>query len=104
MTRIYRSLGKKEVMETVILQETETSILEILTYALRSEGFQVFPLLDCGEDFMGLVEKTRPHVILLDYQLGGKRCVEICYLVKAKYPHLPVLALSCNSNINVAYD
>ena len=92
------------IEETVIIQETDSSILDILTYALESKGFNVYPLLDCGEDFMDLVEKARPHVVVLDYRLDGKRCIEICHLIKAKYPHLPVLALSCNSNIHEEYD
>ena len=89
---------------TVIIQETDQSILDILTYALESEGFHVYPFLDCGEDFMELVEQARPHVVMLDYRLDGKRCIEICHLIKAKYAHLPVLDLSCNSNINEVYD
>lgn len=90
--------------ETIIVQETDASVLDILTFALQTEGFDVFPLLDCGEDFMELIEAVRPHVIVLDYKLDGKRSVEICHLIKAKFPHLPVLALSCNSNINEEYD
>ena len=90
--------------ETIIVQETDASVLDILTYALQSEGFNVFPLLDCGEDFLELIEEVRPHVIMLDYKLNGKRSIEICQLIKARFPHLPVLALSCNNNINDVFD
>jgi len=91
-------------METIIVQDTDEDILNILTQALEMEGFSVYPLLDCGEDFMDLIDKARPHVIILDYKLEGKRCIAICHMIKHKYPHLPVLALSCNSNIHHVYD
>ena len=90
--------------ETIIVQETDADVLDILTLALQMEGFSVFPLLDCGEDFLELIEEVRPHVVVLDYKLDGKRSIEICHLIKARFPHLPVLALSCNSNINEEYD
>ena len=90
--------------ETIIVQETDASVLDILTYALQTEGFNVFPLLDCGEDFMELIEEVRPHVIVLDYKLNGQRSIEICQLIKVRFPHLPVLALSCNNNINEVFD
>jgi DNA-binding response OmpR family regulator len=90
--------------DTIIVQETDASVLDILTYALEGEGFNVFPLLDCGEDFLELIEEVRPHVIMLDYKLNGKRSIEICHLIKARFPHLPVLALSCNNNINDVFD
>jgi DNA-binding NtrC family response regulator len=41
---------------------------------------------------------------MLDYRLDGKVCIEICQQIKASYPHLPVIAMSCNNNINNVYD
>jgi len=60
--------------------------------------------MDFDEDFMATIDKHRPHVVILDYPLHGERCLEACRRIKAKYPHLPVIASSCNSNIHQEYD
>lgn len=91
-------------METIIVQDTDEDILYILTIALRQEGFCVYPLLQFDDDFLEIIETTRPHVVVLDYKLGGDEALHVLREIKAKYPHLPVIASSCNSNINIVYD
>jgi len=97
-------LAQTPKMETVIIQDTERSILDILTIALQMENFQVYSVLEFDSNFMDMIAELRPHVIMLDYKLDGKHCIEICHQIKAVYPHLPVIAMSCNSNINNEYD
>ena len=87
----------------IIIQETDKDILEILKYVLEIEGFQVYALLDGEDDILSLIDEYRPHVVMLDYRLDGKVCVAVLEKVKAKYPHLPVIAMSCNNNINEEY-
>lgn len=87
-------------MNTIIIQETDPHVLDVLQTALTEENFNVYAMQHCNEDFMKLIEKTRPHVVVLDYRLEGQRCIEIFKEIKAKYPHLPLIALSCNHNIN----
>jgi DNA-binding response OmpR family regulator len=89
--------------EVIMLQEEDESILDVLKLALEMEGFKVIPVLHCDDDVIDLIEKTRPHVVMLDVKLDGKDCIDICHKIKAKYPHLPVIALSCNVNINEVY-
>lgn len=91
-------------MEKIIVQETDEDILNILTYALEEEGFQVYPILNFDEYFLDMIESTRPHVVMLDYKLKGDKALGVLRQIKAKYPHLPVIASSCNSNIHEAYD
>ena len=91
-------------MQTIIIQDTDASILDILTIALQMENFQVYSVLDYDSNFLDLIDELRPHVVMLDYKLDGKACIKICHQIKAKYPHLPVIALSCNHNINEEYD
>ena len=90
-------------METIIIQETDQDILDVLYVALELEGFQVYALNDTGPDFLKLIEMAKPHVVALDYRLSGENCVRLCQQIKQCYPHLPVLALSCNTNINEVY-
>lgn len=91
-------------METIIVQDTEKDILDILTIILQEGGFNVYPLMNFEEDFLTIIEKTRPHVVMLDYRLTGKSCEQVLNKIRAAYHHLPVIAMSCNSNINEIYD
>jgi DNA-binding response OmpR family regulator len=88
----------------IILQETDQDILDLLKYALQFEGFSVFAVQNFETNFLDIIEDLRPHVIMLDYRLDGNSCVRICREIKERFPHLPVLALSCNHNINDVYD
>jgi DNA-binding NtrC family response regulator len=91
---------KRKVMETIIVQDTDKSVLEVLTLALEQGNFNVYPLQDCEANFIELIEKHRPHVVMLDFRIDGKKCLEILKVIKASYPSLPVIAMSCNNNIN----
>lgn len=89
---------------TIIVQETDSDVLDIITYALGEGGFNVYPVLTCEEDFLAVIEKTKPHVVMLDFKLKGEEAMRVLEEIKAKYPHLPVIASSCNCNIHEAYD
>lgn len=91
---------KKESMHTIIIQETDQAVLDVLKEALSQENYKVYALQQCDENFMELIENTRPHVIMLDYRLAGAQCLKIFMEIKKTYPHLPLIALSCNHNIN----
>ncbi|MDO3627634.1 response regulator [Mucilaginibacter sp. BT774] len=90
-------------METIIVQDTDQNVLEMLIIALELGNFKVYPLIDFDDDFMGMIDKYRPHVVMMDYTWHGERCLEVCRSIKAKYPHLPVIASSCNNNIHQEY-
>ncbi|KIO77366.1 hypothetical protein TH53_09870 [Pedobacter lusitanus] len=90
-------------METIIVQDTDAAILDVLTEALTMDGFYVLPVQNAAEDFLALVDRYKPHVVLLDYRLNGDTCKRICFEIKQRYPHLPVIAMSCNYNIDRLY-
>jgi DNA-binding response OmpR family regulator len=79
-------------METIIIQDTDQDILNILNVALEMAGFQVYALSDIGPDFLQLIEKAKPHVVAIDYRLSGEDAKLCCREIKQRYPHLPVLA------------
>lgn len=91
-------------METIIVQETDKDILDMLAVALEYDGFQVYSVLGYDSNFLELIDQIRPHVIMLDYQLSGQQSIEICHQIKSEFPHLPVVALSCNQNIHEEYN
>jgi DNA-binding response OmpR family regulator len=91
-------------MEKILVQDTDASLLDLLRIALEMENFEVHTVFDSGSDFLKLIDKIRPHVVLLDYKINGDLCREICKKIKVVHPNLPVIALSCNNNIHEIYD
>lgn len=91
-------------METIVIHETDRDVLDILYTALELEGFRVYALPEADPGFLEVIEKARPHVVILDYRLSGENCKKFCREIKARYPHLPVVAMSCNNNIHEVYD
>jgi DNA-binding response OmpR family regulator len=87
--------------ETIIVQDKDESILNVLKLALEMEGFHVIPVMNCDDDILDTIEQNRPHVVVLDYRLEGKDCIDICHKIKDRYPHLPVIAISCNVGIDL---
>lgn len=90
--------------EKVLVQDADEAILDVLRLALQAEGFNVVPVLNCNDKILELIDEFRPHAVLLDYRLAGQDCIDICKRIKQQYPHLPVIALSCNINISEQYD
>lgn len=89
--------------ETIVVQDADGALLDVLNVALELEGFTVIPVMRCDEQILELIDEKRPHTIVLDYKLAGTDCIEICQRIKSRYPHLPVIALSCNANIHEQY-
>ncbi len=87
-------------MKTIIIQDTDPGILDMLTLALTEENFKVHAIKDPSHDFLTLIEQTRPHVVMLDYKINGEAAIEILHQIKKLHPFLPVIAISCNSGIN----
>lgn len=91
-------------MKTIIVHETDEHILEVLTLALEIENYKVYLVKDCEANFLAIIKQVNPDVVILDYRLDGKKSIEILKTIKGPYQMLPVIAISCNNNINtVAY-
>jgi len=91
-------------METIVIQETDQAVRDVLTLALEAEGFSVLTFAECNSDFITTIDRIRPHLIILDFKISGADCIKMCKLIKESFPHLPVLTMSCNSNINNVYN
>jgi DNA-binding response OmpR family regulator len=90
-------------MHTIVVQETDPSVLEVLKIALTDAGFVVHATDHCQPDFLDIIWKTQPHLVILDFKLDGEQAKQVCYHVKTAFPFLPIIALSCNYNIDQNY-
>lgn len=65
----------------IVIIEDEPDILEVLSYNLQREGFEVFSATN-GTLGLSLVNKEVPDLILLDLMLPGMDGIEICSAIK----------------------
>jgi DNA-binding response OmpR family regulator len=89
-------------MDKILVQETDQDILDILAIVLKQGGYKVMTTIGCDE-ILDQIDQFRPHMVMLDYKLKGHECIKAYREIRGKYPHLPVIALSCNSNIHSEY-
>ena len=79
----------------IVIVEDEPDILEVLSYNLKREGFDVSHALD-GIKGLALIEKVEPDLVILDLMLPGLDGLEICRRIKSveKLKHIPVIMVT----------
>lgn len=65
----------------LVIIEDEPDILEVLSYNLKREGFEVYSATN-GTLGLSLVDKELPDLLLLDLMLPGMDGIEICSTIK----------------------
>jgi len=77
----------------VAVVDDEAAIRDAVSYALRSDGFDVDPF-ESGEDVLRAVEdEESPDLIVLDLMLPGLSGTEVCRRVRATSP-VPIIVLT----------
>jgi two-component system response regulator RegX3 len=77
----------------VAVVDDEAAIRDAVSYALRSDGFDVDPY-ESGEDVLRVVETDdAPDLIVLDLMLPGLSGTEVCRRVRATSP-VPIIVLT----------
>lgn len=89
-------------MKKVIVQDSDCDLLETLKLILEQGTYEVLTVLHY-EDVVSKVATFIPHLILLDFKLNGEGSIGLCHELKKKYPLIPIVALSCNVNIQKEY-
>lgn len=68
-------------MKTILLVDDNREHLEVLTFLLEDEGFQVRSLTT-AVDIYSVIEEFKPKLIFLDVMLDGENGMEICSRLK----------------------
>ncbi len=63
--------------KSILCVDDEHDILDILSYNLRKEGYQVF-LADSGEKALQVADRVKPDLVLLDIMMEGMDGLEVC--------------------------
>jgi two-component system phosphate regulon response regulator PhoB len=83
----------------VLVAEDEESLVELLTYNLKAEGFRVDSVTDGGE-VLGRLDEELPDVLLLDWMLPDLSGIEICRQIRRKpeLRNLPIVMLTARGS------
>jgi len=85
-------------MDTIILQQTDSAVLEVATLALN-EHFNVIPFEQFPDRLDDLIFTHSPRVILMDFILKGQHAMSNLRQIRSTQKALKVVAMSCNNNI-----
>lgn len=82
----------------ILVVDDEPDIIELVTYNLRKEGFEVIPARD-GEEGMAQIRRGRFDLVILDLMLPGMPGLDICRFIRSKPDThaLPVIMLTARS-------
>jgi DNA-binding response OmpR family regulator len=85
-------------METILIQDDDEAITDIVITALNLEGYRACRLAGDHENILEMIRHHQAKLILLDCWLG-KQSVKLCSWIKAHFPTVPVIAFSCDNQI-----
>jgi two-component system phosphate regulon response regulator PhoB len=83
----------------IIVIEDEPDIANLLTFHLRSDGYECLVARD-GKKGLHLAQTERPDLVLLDLMLPGMSGTDVCKALKgnAEYAHIPVIMLTAKGD------
>ncbi len=68
--------------QKILIVDDEPDILELISYNLKKEGYQVFSASN-GEEGIAVAKKTQPDLIVLDIMMPKMDGIEACRLMRA---------------------
>ncbi len=87
----------------VLLVDDDSSIRWVLSKALSNAGFKVVAA-DNGQDALHLLDKQLPKVMISDVQMPGMSGLELMETAKNRYPSLPVIIITANTDTQMAVE
>ena len=67
---------------TILIADDESDILEIISYNLQNEGYDVLTSKN-GNEAISLAKTHKPDLIILDVMMPGKTGLEVCTVLRA---------------------
>ena len=82
----------------ILIVEDDADISEVIQYNLEKENFQTVCVSN-GEEVSQVVQKEKPHLMVLDLMLPGMDGLEVCQSIREdkKFAHLPIIMLTAKS-------
>lgn len=67
----------------VLIADDEPDILEIISFNLNREGYEVITAKD-GDEAIDQAAKHKPHLVILDMMMPKKTGVQVCQILRAQ--------------------
>jgi two-component system phosphate regulon response regulator PhoB len=83
----------------ILLVEDDASLVELVTYNLEKEGFDVVRTGD-GEEALTLAEEEKPDLVILDWMIANLSGIEVCRRLRRApaTAHLPIVMLTARGD------
>jgi len=85
------------VPEKILIVEDERAIVDILTFNLKREGYDVLQAGD-GESGLALIQKENPDLVLLDIMLPGLDGFSVCRRLRQEGAGVPIIILTARED------
>jgi two-component system phosphate regulon response regulator PhoB len=84
---------------TILVVDDEEDILELVSYNLQKEGYQVLAA-ETGEEALHTAREDLPELIVLDLMLPGLDGLEVCKILKNSpdTKHIPIIMLTAKGS------
>ena len=93
----------KEMNGRVLLVDDDPGLLKLLSYRLRSAGFEV-KAVDSGRDALDALESFHPRLVISDLRMEGMDGMALFDSIHSQRPALPVIILTAHGTIPDAVD
>jgi two-component system alkaline phosphatase synthesis response regulator PhoP len=82
-------------LKKILVVDDEPDIVELVSYNLKKEGFEVISAPD-GNEALELIRKADFEFVILDLMLPGVQGMELCRILRnnPKTRHIPVIMLT----------
>lgn len=82
-------------MPRILVVDDEETILELITFNLKKEGFEVDTAMD-GQEALDIIARSKPDLIVLDWMLPGLDGIEVCRRIRREPQtlDLPIVMLT----------
>lgn len=84
------------MQERILIVDDEKNILDVLTYALKKEGYMVEKAYD-GEEALNKVDSFNPHIVILDLMLPVINGYDVCRKLEGK--NIGIIMLTAKNDI-----
>jgi two-component system phosphate regulon response regulator PhoB len=83
----------------ILLVEDDASLVELITYNLEKEDFEVIRTGD-GEEALTLAEEEKPDLVILDWMIANLSGIEVCRRLRRAAPtaNLPIMMLTARAD------
>lgn len=83
----------------ILLVEDDASLIELVTYNLEKEGFEVVRTGD-GEEALTLAEEEKPDLVILDWMIANLSGIEVCRRLRRApaTANLPIVMLTARGD------